>query len=60
MSIVLSMVAVAIVIGIMVSMATEIAKVDEKDTLDKAVVERAAKLTAVLSQLDELDRKAGN
>lgn len=60
MSIVLSMVAVAIVIGIMVNMAMEIAKVDEKDTLDKAVVERAAKLTAVLSQLDELDRKAGN
>ncbi|WP_130067474.1 hypothetical protein [Bacillus albus] len=60
MSIVLSMVAVAGVIGIMVSMATEIAKVDEKDTLDKAVVERAAKLNAVLSQLDELDRKAGN
>lgn len=60
MSIVLSMVAVAIVIGIMVSMAIEIAKVDEKDTLDKAVVERATKLTAVLSQLDELDRKAGN
>ncbi|KAB2380175.1 hypothetical protein [Bacillus toyonensis] len=60
MSIVLSMVAVAVVIGIIVSMAMEIAKVDEKDTLDKAVVERAAKLTAVLSQLDELDRKAGN
>ncbi|PEM64420.1 hypothetical protein [Bacillus toyonensis] len=60
MSIVLSMVAVAVVIGIIVNMAIEIAKVDEKDTLDKAVVERAAKLTAVLSQLDELDRKAGN
>ena len=60
MSIVLSMVVVAIVIGIMVSMAIEIAKVDEKDTLDKAVVEKAAKLTAVLYQLDELDRKAGN
>jgi cell division protein FtsL len=60
MSIVLSMVAVAVVIGIIVSMAMEIAKVDEKDTLDKTVAERAAKLTAVLSQLDELDRKAGN
>ncbi|PFY49067.1 hypothetical protein [Bacillus toyonensis] len=60
MSIVLSMVAVSVVIGIIVSMAIEIAKVDEKDTLDKAVVERAAKLTTVLSQLDELDRKAGN
>ncbi|PEL23453.1 hypothetical protein COF75_07580 [Bacillus toyonensis] len=60
MSIVLSMVAVSVVIGIIVSMAIEIAKVDEKDTLDKAVVERAAKLTTVLYQLDELDRKAGN
>lgn len=60
MSIVLSMVAVAVVIGLMVSMAMEIAKVDEKDTLDKAVVERAAKISAVMAQLDELNRKAGN
>lgn len=60
MSIVLSMVAVAIVIGIMVSMVKEIAKVDEKDTLSEAVVEQAAKLSKVMAQLDELDRKAGN
>ncbi|MGX5581893.1 hypothetical protein [Bacillus cereus] len=60
MSIVLSMVAVAVVIGLMVSMAMEIAKVDEKDTLDKAVVERAAKISAVMAQLDELNGKAGN
>lgn len=60
MSIVLSMVAVAIVIGIMVSMAKEIAKVDEKDTLSGAVVEQAAKLSKVMAQLDELNRKAGN
>ena len=49
----MSMIVAVVVFMVMGSMFMQIVKADEKETLDEAVVERAAKLSKALAQLDK-------
>lgn len=47
-----------VIVALIVGMAHQIMTADNKETLEEAVVDRAAKISQALAQLDALDSKA--